>query len=221
MSETNYIEKEESPQLPTKRTPLEVIACTLSYAFPPFIVPLVIFLWLYFCTYLNIMPIQYKLFALSMIFCFSMLMPMFFIYLYQRINGKTLKELGERKRRFIPYLLSVMGYSTCLLVMHNMYFPRYMSNAIIACILCMTLCALINLKWKISTHTAANGLLLGSLLAYSLLFLFNPVWMLCILILHSGMIGTARIIVKQHTLCEVIAGFVVGMFCGVIGILFI
>ena len=33
--------------------------------------------------------------------------------------------------------------------------------------------------------------------------------------------GTARIIVKQHTLLEVLAGFIVGLFCGVIGILFI
>lgn len=40
-------------------------------------------------------------------------------------------------------------------------------------------------------------------------------------ILLSGMLGTARIIVKQHTLLEVLAGFIVGLFCGVIGILFI
>ena len=31
----------------------------------------------------------------------------------------------------------------------------------------------------------------------------------------------ARIIVKQHTLLEVLAGFIIGLFCGVIGILFI
>lgn len=40
-------------------------------------------------------------------------------------------------------------------------------------------------------------------------------------ILLSGMLGTARIIVKQHTLLEVLAGFIIGLFCGVIGILFI
>ena len=46
----------------------------------------------------------------------------------------------------------------------------------------------------------------------------NPVWWLCFFILLSGMLGTARIIVKQHTLLEVLAGFIVVLFCGVIEI---
>ena len=200
---------------------LKTVSCIISYMFPPFIVPLIIFLWLFFCTYLNIMPIQYKLFAISMVFCFTMLMPMIFIYLYQRINGSNLRGLGDRKRRFIPYILAIMGYSTCLLVMYNMHFPKYMSGIIIASLICMILCAIINLKWKISNHTSASGLLIGSLLSYSLIFQFNPIWWLCIFILLSGLLGTARIIVKQHTLYEVIAGFIIGIFCGIIGILFI
>ena len=42
-----------------------------------------------------------------------------------------------------------------------------------------------------------------------------------VFILLSGMLGSARIIVKQHTLKEVGGGFLVGLFCGIIGILFI
>ena len=80
---------------------------------------------------------------------------------------------------------------------------------------------LINFKWKISTHVASSGMMVGGLLSYSFIFNFNPVWWLCFFILLSGMLGTARIIVKQHTLLEVLAGFIVGLFCGVIGILFI
>ena len=216
-----YIENNESPQPSKGEMVLKTISRIVSYMFPPFIVPLIIFLWLFFCTYLSIMPIQYKLFAISIVFSFTMLMPMVFIYLYQKINGSNLRGLGERKRRFIPYTLAVMGYSTCLLVMYNMHFPRYMSGIIIACLICMILCAIINIRWKISTHMSASGLLTGSLLSYSLIFQFNPIWWLCIFILLSGLLGTARIIVKQHTLYEVIAGFIIGIFCGIIGILFI
>ena len=203
------------------KTTLETLARIICYLFPPFIVPVIIFIWLFFCTYLSIMPILYKLYAISMTFCFTMLMPMVFIYLYQRINGKKLQGLGDRKRRFIPYILTIMGYSTCLLVMYNMHFPRYMSGIIIACLLCMTICCIINLKWKISTHMSACGLLISSLLAYSFIFLFNPIWWLCLLIMLAGIIGSARIIVKQHSLCEVTTGFIIGIFCGIIGILFI
>jgi hypothetical protein len=62
---------------------------------------------------------------------------------------------------------------------------------------------------------------IGGLIAYSFLFQFNPIGWLCGFILLSGIQGTARISYHQHTLLEVILGFVVGMFCGVIGILFI
>ena len=221
MENIEYTENTKLSQASKGEIALRTISCIVSYLFPPFIVPLIIFIGLFFCTYLSIMPIQYKLFAISMVICFTMLMPMLFIYLYQKINGSNLRGLGERKRRFIPYTLTIMGYGTCLLVMYNMHFPRYLSGIIIACLICMILCAIINLKWKISTHMSASGLLIGSLLSYSIIFQFNPIWWLCIFILLAGLLGTARIIVKQHTLCEVIAGFIIGIFCGIIGILFI
>jgi membrane-associated phospholipid phosphatase len=68
---------------------------------------------------------------------------------------------------------------------------------------------------------AGWGLLIGGLLSYSLLFYFNPIWWLCGFIILSGIQGTIRISFYQHSLLEVILGFVVGMFCGIIGILFI
>lgn len=85
----------------------------------------------------------------------------------------------------------------------------------------MIICTLVNLKIKISTHVASSGLLVGGLLSYSFIFHFNPVFWLSVSILLAGMLGSARIIVKQHTLTEVLGGFIVGLFCGITGILFI
>lgn len=102
-----------------------------------------------------------------------------------------------------------------------MHLPHYMSGIIIAALMCMIICTLLNFRWKVSTHVASSGMLVGGLFAYGMLFHFNPVWYLSAAILLAGMLGTARIILRQHSLFEVFAGFVVGMFCGVIGILFI
>ena len=169
-----------------KNSPLEVSSRIISGIFTPFMIPFVAFFLLFFFTYLRIMPIQYKLIVLGIVYCFTILMPMLAIYLFQKIH-----------------------------------LPRYMSGIIVAALICMILCTLINFKWKISTHVASSGMMVGGLLSYSFIFNFNPVWWLCFFILLSGMLGTARIIVKQHTLLEVLAGFIVGLFCGVIGILFI
>ncbi|CCY92036.1 uncharacterized protein BN461_02261 [Bacteroides sp. CAG:1076] len=204
-----------------QRDTLFMAARIISAIFTPFMVPFVAFLLLFFFTYLRVLPLQYKLTVLIMVYCFTILLPMLGIYLLQKINGWTLQELGNRKKRFIPYLITIMSYTGCFLTMYRIHLPRYMSGIIIATLLCMVICTSINLKWKISTHMASCGMIIGGLLSYSFIFQFNPIWWLCGFILLAGMLGSARIIVRQHTLNEVGGGFLVGLFCGIIGILFI
>lgn len=204
-----------------EKGPLEMSSLIISGIFTPFMIPFIAFFSLFFFTYLRIMPLQYKLVILGLVYCFTILMPMLAIYLFQKINGWGIRELGHREKRFVPYALTIISYVACLITMYKIHLPRYMSGIIVATLICMVLCTLVNFKWKISTHTASSGMMVGGLLSYSFIFNFNPVWWLCFFILLSGMLGTARIIVKQHTLLEVVGGFVVGLFCGVIGILFI
>lgn len=200
---------------------LQTVSRILSALFPPFTVPFVSFLLLFLFTYLALMPLPYKAAILGIVYFFTICIPMLSIYLYQRFCGNGLNELKERSKRFIPYSLTAISYCACGIILYRLYVPRHLSAIIVATIFCMIVCGLINLKWKISTHTANCGMLTGGLLSYSMIFNFNPVEWLCGFILLSGLIGTARLILKQHTLLEVIIGFVVGMFCGIIGILFI
>lgn len=205
----------------SKATFLEKASHILSAIFNPFLVPSYAFVLLFAFTYLNIMPIQYVIFVLSIVVSFTIVSPWLFICLYKWMNRWTMREISERKKRFIPYLLTLMSYGTCLILMYRMHFPSYFSGIIAASLMCMAICFLLNLRWRISIHLAGCGMFIGGLLAYSLLFLFNPVWWLCGFILLAGIQGTARISYHQHTLLEVIVGFVVGMFCGIVGILFI
>lgn len=200
---------------------MEKIARILSAVTTPFLIPAGTFILLFGFTYLNIMPLAYKLAVLGIVCSFTLLIPALFISIYKKLSGRASQESSERKQRFVPYLLTIMSYATCLLTMQRMHFPHYLSAIIAASLMCTVLCCLINIKWKVSTHAAGCGILTGGLLSYSFLFYFNPVGWLCGFILLSGAVGSARIIVRQHTLSEVIAGFVTGMFCGITGILFI
>ena len=146
---------------------------------------------------------------------------MLFIGFYKWMNKLSMKNLSERKRRFVPYILTSMSYITCIITMYKMHFPHYFSGIIVAALLCLIVCILLIFRWRFSVHLAGCGMFIGGLLSYSLLFQFNPVWWLCGFILLSGIQGTARISWHQHTLLEVILGFVTGMFCSIIGILFI
>lgn len=216
-------EKTYTPE-ETKATPtsaLKVVSWVLSALFHPLLVPLYAYVLLFSFTYLNIMPIQYVAFVLSIVTTFTLLSPLVFIGVYKWLNKYSMKELSTRPRRFVPYLLTLMSYITCLITMYKMHFPHYFSGIIMGITICIVVCMLLNVRWRVSIHLAGCGMFIGGLLSYSLLFQFNPVWWLCGFILLAGMQGTARISFHQHTLLEVILGFVAGMFCGIIGILFI
>ena len=100
---------------------MEKFARILSTAFNPFLMPFYGFILLFTFTYLNIMPIQYIAFVLSIVFTFTLLTPSLFISLYKWMNKWSMKEVSERKRRFIPYTLTLMSYATCLLTMYRMH----------------------------------------------------------------------------------------------------
>lgn len=200
---------------------LKTTSSILSALFHPFWVPLYAYILLFSFTYLNIMPIQYVAFVLSIVGSFTIIAPFIFIALYKWMNKLSMEELSDRKRRFIPYTLYLMSNIACLITMHKMYFPHYFTSIITAICLCTLVCLLLNFRWRISIHLAGCGMFIGGLLSYSLLFRFNPVWWLCGFILLTGLQGTARISFYQHTLLEVTLGFMAGMFCGIMGILFI
>lgn len=188
-------------------------AKVISAVFTPFFIPLVAFLILFAFSYLSIMPIGYKLFVLGVVFSFTILLPIAAILLYRKINGYSAAELSERKRRFVPFLLTITAYIGCLMLMHKLNIPWYMNGIILTALLMMVFCVLLNLRWKLSEHMAGAGATIGGLVAFSALFAYNPVWWLCVLILVSGALGTARMVLCHHTLGEVLGGFAVGLVC--------
>ena len=92
--------------------------------------------------------------------------------------------------------------------------PQCMSNILVAALVIQIVCAIINVWWKISTHTAAIGGFAGALLAFSILFAFNPLWWFCAILIIAGMVGSSRMILRQHSLSQVVAGFLVGAVAG-------
>ena len=191
-------------------------ARVISAIFTPFSIPFLAFLVLFIFSYLRIMPLQYKLIVLGVVYCFTILMPTLTIFLFRKINGFSPEDLGERKRRFMPFLLTITSYVFCLVMMHRLNIPWYMTGIILAALIMMVICIVVNLKWKLSEHMAGVGAIVGGLVSFSALFGYNPVWWLCLFILIAGVLGTARIILQHHTLGEVLVGFAVGLICSLL-----
>ena len=193
----------------------------VSMLFTPFYLPIVGLIALFLFSYLSIFPLAYKLQVLIMTYLFTILLPTVMIHLYRRYQGWNLIELGHRERRMVPYIISIVCYFTCIYLMERLHMPHFMSAIIIAALLLQIVCAIINVWWKISTHTAAIGGVGGALFAFAEYLGFNPVWWLCLVFFVAGLLGTCRMILRQHSLSQVVAGFWVGFICAAIAILFI
>lgn len=185
----------------------------MSMIFTPFYLPLVGLVALFLFSYMSLLPLAYKLPMLLTVYISTILMPSLLIHLYRRFQGWTSKELGRKERRIVPYLISILCYFGCFFLMEYRNTPRVISIILVAALVIQMVCALINVWWKISTHTAAIGGVAGGLVVYSIACSFNPIWWLAFVILLAGMVGTARMILRQHTLAQVVAGFLVGVVC--------
>ena len=89
-----------------------------------------------------------------------------------------------------------------------------MASILIVALMIQIICSIVNVWWKISTHTAAIGGVEGAIVAFSIIFGFNPVFWICVAIIVAGMLGTSRMILRQHSLSQVVAGFLLGCIVG-------
>ena len=198
-----------------------LISRVVSMMFTPFYLPLVGLAALFFFSYLNTFPLYYILMVMGIVWLFTVLLPTRLIHLYRRYHGWTPIQLGVRERRMVPYVISILCYFICFYILSLRHTPHTITSILIAALAVQMLCAMINVWWKVSTHSAAIGGVAGGLLSFSLIFNFNSVWWLCLVILLGGMVGTSRMILRQHTLPQVVVGFFVGLLCSAVTILLV
>lgn len=188
----------------------------LSAVFNPFYLPTVGLIVLFTLSYLSLLPISYKLLVLGLVYIFTILLPTLLISLYRHHQRWTLIELGQRERRMVPYVISILSYFMCVYIMDSMHIPHFMSSILIAALIIQILCSIVNVWWKISTHTAAIGGMAGAIAAFSMIFGYNPIFWLCVVFLVAGVLGTCRMILRQHSLSQVVVGFVLGCIVGLL-----
>ena len=191
-----------------------IAARTVSMVFTPFYLPLAGLLALFIFSYMSLMPLFYKTLVMLTVYLFTILLPTLLIHAYRNYQGWSRWQLGKRESRMVPYIIAIICYTLCYFVMSYFHVPQFMANILVAALLIQVVCAVVNVWWKISTHTAAIGGFEGALVAFSILFAFNPLWWFCVILVFAGAVGTSRMILRQHSLSQVVTGFLSGTVIG-------
>lgn len=200
---------------------LIIAARALSLILNPFYLPLIGLILLFWFTYLNLLPLTYKLTVLTLVYLFTVLFPTLIIRSYRNYHGWKLFELGQRERRMVPYIISIVSYFTCYYIMNFFRIPHFISTLLVIALAIQVLCAFINVWWKISTHSAAIGAVTGTLIVFSEIFGFYLLWWLCLAIIISGLVGSSRMILRQHNLSQVLVGYAIGFAISILIIIYI
>lgn len=195
------------------------IAKVMSTLFMPLYAPMWVFIGLFLFTYLRLLPWGYKIFIISIVYVFTVFMPTVGITLFRLFKKWTHLELSHREHRHMPYVVALLSYTACLVIMTRINAAMFFRGVVMAALVSQIICVIINVWWKISTHMVGIGGLVGALNAFSILFFYNPVWPFCVLLLLSGVLGTSRIILRQHSLAQVLTGFGIGYVCAMVFIL--
>lgn len=203
---------------------LKKLAKGISYIFHPVFLPslLVIALKLFAPLPVFYIFLSSKLFLalLGFITCYTLLIPVAFVYLQYKMGLVYDFELSLQKDRPKVYLFTSGFYFALAYFLYSKG-SIFLPTAVIIGTMAFTIFGLFifNFFDKISAHTAGTGGVLGIFLA--IFFRYGDTGLLPIillLIMLLGLVSTARLYLGSHNLKQVIFGAIWGIAVGFIGV---
>lgn len=188
------------------------IAQIISFIFSPLIVPtygVAMALWL---SSLSLLPAGVLWRTVGYTAAMTCLFPALIIFLMWKLGYLTDPGLNKRTERTLPYIVVLFGYVGCAIIYSRMHAPGWLTGFMAGGAVAVVVSIVVNRWWKISAHmTAMGGLIaLPIRLLVSDLAYVDVLWPLMIAVVCAGLVGTARVGLRRHTLGQVVAGAVNG-----------
>lgn len=186
------------------------LAKFVSIIFHPVLLPTLGFLLLFISGfYDSMLTTDAKRFILLVIFFSTATLPMLAIVIIS-LNSKFDMLMPNSRERIIPLLFTSVFYYIGFILLGRIHFIPMFKLYMIASVLLIVALLLISFKWNISIHMAATGALTATFFALSFRGGVNPVNAILIMVLVSGLVGTARLVLNKNSLLQVAAGYVLG-----------
>jgi membrane-associated phospholipid phosphatase len=190
---------------------MKSISHIISTVFQPLLMPSYGVMLLFVYTYFGVTYMHQFWQIITPAILFSFIVPAILIGILYRMGIISDLSLKVRRERFYPYLITLFSYSVMIIFYYRMHMPKWFMMTMVASVVIMVIAILINLAWKISAHMIGIGGLLGGAMAISYFVeRSNPYYMFMGLFIIAGLVGTSRLILRRHTLYQVIAGFLLG-----------
>lgn len=187
----------------------------LSTVFSPLLMPtygIFLALWV---SVLCLLPYGTRVTTIFMCMGITCILPLIFLSVLRHF--KLVKDLhvNVREQRLLPYLFTTLCYAIAAYYLFFKHSPQWLVMFMVGSALTVLVMALINLKWKISAHLAGIGGIIALIYQIHVMGLsaFDLFWLLSAIIILAGMLGSSRLILRRHSIWQVLAGVIVGFLC--------
>lgn len=193
---------------------LKVAANVLSYIFHPIFLPFYVVWFIAFVhpSYFSGFSHVERLKAVFITFQNAVFYPLICVLLLKAVGFIDSVFLRTQKDRIIPYIASgIFFFWTFTVFKEQAVFPRILPSFILGVFLASSGALLANIYFKISMHAVGVGGLLGIFIIITNSNSMLMTWPLSIVLLITGLVCSARLLISDHTQKDIYSGLAVGL----------
>lgn len=191
-------------------------AIFISYIFHPIFIPIYVIAFLvyvhpsYFAGFSDKAKSQTLIITVFNLVFF----PLISVLLLKAVGFIDSVFLRTRKDRIIPYMACGIFFFWAYTVFKKQeLYPSVMSDFILGIFLASSAALLANIYFKVSMHAIGMGGWLGLFLMIAKENSMLMTWPIASVILITGLVCTARLLVSDHTQKDIYAGLFIGFAC--------
>lgn len=195
---------------------LQFFAQVISVAFHPLFVGMLMAAFVVYAhpSYFAGFDRTQRLHVMIIYFYNSVFFPLFVVLLLRGLKFISSIQLKTRRDRIIPYIASIIFFFWTFWVFRNKpEIPAILPQISLGMLFAASLTLIANNYFKISMHAVG----VGGLFALMLLILYSGEMSMGIpltaTVLISGLVCTSRLIASDHSLFDVVTGFILGIAC--------
>lgn len=184
----------------------------ISYLFHPAIVPAFGILLIIKGLPHYIEPTLF-LYIIGMVILGTYIFPLILAYLLVKLKLIPNLTMENAKDRRLPFLISILFFFMTAQALANLPIPNEPARFILGGGLSILVLWIFLPFKKVSAHLAGMGGITALLFYLSVTYSQNYLLLISFQIVLSGIVASARLILKAHTPLEVALGFLVGISC--------
>jgi len=184
----------------------------LSIIFHPLLMPTIgIYIVLNSGTNMSLLTDEAKYMLLTVTALFTFGLPLAFIPIlfYHKLTSSI--EMGEKRERTAPLLITSVLYYLLFYLLRQMGVPGFIQAFQLASTIAVFVTLIITLKWKISAHLVGIGGIIGLIIILSVFYHVNLLFFLMVAMFLAGCLAFARLSLNAHTPGQVYAGLATGL----------